>query len=246
MYLTRKVNTADNIRLFCFPYAGVGASSFDVCHDYLSSGFSAYPIQLPGRENRIYEEPHVQMGLLVQELFDELEETLCEKPFAFFGHCLGAFIAYELSCLISQVLEIQPIHFFISGCPAPQKHHIESPLHQLSPKEFLERIQQIEGPQTAGPVGSGVANILFPCLKADFILYETYQFQPRNKLHCAMSLYGGQNDHYVEFSDMALWQELTDGPCYKEQFQGSHFYLHEQMPQVMSRIDARLAAISCN
>src|SRR5438094_5975985 len=84
------------LRLFCFPYAGGGASIFRTWLNAFPSEIEVCPIQLPGRENRLLEPPFTQLPLLVQTLADALRLCL-DLPFAFFGHSLGALISFELA-----------------------------------------------------------------------------------------------------------------------------------------------------
>ena len=78
-------------RLFCFPHAGGGASQpLDL------SGWAAVPVRLPGRESRLAEAPFERMGPLVAALADNIEPYL-DRPFAFFGHSMGAVVAFELA-----------------------------------------------------------------------------------------------------------------------------------------------------
>ncbi len=43
------------VRLFCFPYAGAGASVFHGWQAALRGGIAVCPVQPPGRENRLRE-----------------------------------------------------------------------------------------------------------------------------------------------------------------------------------------------
>ncbi|HET8840857.1 MAG TPA: thioesterase domain-containing protein, partial [Ktedonobacteraceae bacterium] len=77
------------LRLFCFPYAGGCASIFRTWIGHLPSEVEVCPIQLPGRENRWKETPLTNLSELIQEILQSLPPYL-DKPFAFFGHSMGA------------------------------------------------------------------------------------------------------------------------------------------------------------
>src|SRR5579872_7031205 len=82
-------------RLFCFHYAGGGASIFRPWIGKLSDQVELIAVQLPGRENRL-DEPLVHaMELVTGPLADALPPLL-DKPFALFGHSTGALICFEL------------------------------------------------------------------------------------------------------------------------------------------------------
>lgn len=85
----------DRATLFCFPFAGGGASAYNSWVQKMKDKVTVCPIQLPGREERIMEKPYNNMT----DMLDELEETIwkCIRgPYAFWGHSMGGKIAYEL------------------------------------------------------------------------------------------------------------------------------------------------------
>ena len=98
-----KPNPAVVARLFCFPYAGGGASVFvswsDVVRQQrheigLGAEIDICRVELAGREDRISEPPLTSVSALASEAVVALS-PLFDMPFAFFGHSLGAVIAYE-------------------------------------------------------------------------------------------------------------------------------------------------------
>src|SRR5450759_4546174 len=100
----RKPNPQARLRLFCFPYAGTGASIFRTWSDGLPAEVEVCPVEFPGRGTRLMETPFTQLSPLVQALAQALV-PLMDKPFAFFGHSLGALVGFELarqlrSCLL--------------------------------------------------------------------------------------------------------------------------------------------------
>ena len=48
---------SQNITLFCFPFAGGGASAYNSWVQKMKDTITVCPIQLPGREERIMEKP---------------------------------------------------------------------------------------------------------------------------------------------------------------------------------------------
>jgi len=90
-----KPNPRANVRLFCFPYAGGGASIFRTWANDVPTGVEVCPVQLPGRESRLIEQPFTRLSSLVQALAQAISPYL-DVPFAFFGHSMGALISFEL------------------------------------------------------------------------------------------------------------------------------------------------------
>src|SRR5215468_1525465 len=82
------------LRLFCFPYAGGGAFIYRDWHRILPASIGVYAAQLPGRGDRLAEAPYLDLPALIEPLTEAIRSHL-DKPFAFFGHSMGALIAFE-------------------------------------------------------------------------------------------------------------------------------------------------------
>ena len=78
-------NPGVTLRLFCFPYAGAGASVYRRWRARLPTWIHLCPIQLPGREERIREAPFTNMDALCAALLPALAPYL-DMPVALFGH----------------------------------------------------------------------------------------------------------------------------------------------------------------
>ena len=96
LWLIRKqANPNAHIRLFCFPYAGGGASVFQNWLNYCPKQVELWAIQLPGRETRLQETAITSLKSLINRLIPILTPYL-DQPYAFFGHSMGSLISFEL------------------------------------------------------------------------------------------------------------------------------------------------------
>jgi surfactin synthase thioesterase subunit len=101
-------------RLFCFPYAGGGASFFRTWRERLGPDIEVCAIQLPGREDRLTEPPFENLSSLIDVLAEVLYPYL-DFPFAFFGHSLGSLISFELTRRLRRQKAPCPLQLFVSG-----------------------------------------------------------------------------------------------------------------------------------
>jgi surfactin synthase thioesterase subunit len=89
----------DTVPLLCVPHAGGGASAY---RPWMRAGIpgvpwvSVVPVRLPGREQRMGEAPCSNLGLLLETALAALTGIFA-RPFALFGHSMGALIAFELA-----------------------------------------------------------------------------------------------------------------------------------------------------
>src|ERR1041385_982226 len=84
------------LRLFCFPYAGGGTNIYRSWAAKLPPQVDVCPVQLPGRGHRIREASYTNVPTLTKALAEAIRPFL-NQPFAFFGHSMGAILAFELA-----------------------------------------------------------------------------------------------------------------------------------------------------
>ena len=163
---------------------------------------------------------------MVRDLATELR-TYCQKPFALFGHSLGALIAFELARLL-QSEALLPVHLFLSGYGAPHLPGKLPPMHHLDDAGFLAALQELGTTPPAVLADEELLALLLPMLRADFSVYEQYQFQAAEPLPIPITLLGGKRDPLVTPEMLAAWQVHSRQPGGMHLFAGDHFYLQGQ------------------
>ncbi|MFC1546766.1 SDR family NAD(P)-dependent oxidoreductase, partial [bacterium] len=112
------------MRIFCFPHLGIGASLYEEWQNIIGNDIEVCAIQFPGRELRAGEKPITNLGVLNQELAKNILHLL-DRPFAFYGHCIGSNIAFDFSYYLERVYDIKPKYIFIGGS---MPHYQDNPL----------------------------------------------------------------------------------------------------------------------
>jgi medium-chain acyl-[acyl-carrier-protein] hydrolase len=234
-----EADTQTNLRLFCFPFAGAGASIYSNWHRYLPKNFEVCPIQLPGREERLSEKPIVDIMSMVAELGEILKPYLAQ-PFALFGHSMGALICFELTRHLRKLKLPMPESLFISGRPAPQLQQTKPLTYNLPDLEFIEELRKIQG--TPEPVlqNNELMELLIPLLRADFELCQTYQYIHEPPLNCPFFIFGGFADSYVSQESLVYWQDQTTYPIQLKMFEGDHFFITNNQLSLLQTISKYL------
>jgi medium-chain acyl-[acyl-carrier-protein] hydrolase len=226
-------------RLFCFHYAGSGASIFRHWSKRLSSEIELLAMQLPGRENRIDEPLLHSIEHVTAELAAALAPLL-DKPFAFFGHSSGAVIGFALARLLRERGLPQPRLLIASAENAPQIR--PSVLrHRLSDPEFVEVIRRCEGTPDALLRSAAMLELLLPRLRADAAVYETYRYELKAPLDYPIVVFYGVDDTLVDGLGLAGWKTQTRHGVRRYGFPGGHFFLHEAEAAVVDQVDRELA-----
>jgi medium-chain acyl-[acyl-carrier-protein] hydrolase len=235
----RKPNPQARLRLFCFPYAGTGAAIFRNWSDGLPEDIEVCPVQFPGRGTRQMESPFTQLRPLVQALAHDLVPLL-DRPFAFFGHSLGALVGFELARELSKQAGVQPVRLFVSGDRAPQLPSRHRPIHTLPAGEFLDELRRLNGTPSQVLENLELMQIMLPVLRADFSVYESYVYATEPPLKCFISGFGGLQDDRVSRTDLEAWRDQTSDSFSLRMFPGDHFYLNSTRPLLLQLLSQEL------
>lgn len=221
-----KQNPNPKLRLFCFPYAGGGASLFRLWDENLPGEIEVCPVQFPGRESRIREPLFEALNPLIEKLAQVLSPGF-DIPFAFFGYSLGALVAFELSRWIRKTKNILPAKIIVAACPAPHLPETHPPIHELPREEFVRSLREMDGTPDAVFLDPELIDFFIPLLRADFKIYETYRYQSQAPLNCPISAYGGLADDSVTMEATQAWEEHTSASFIRRMFPGNHYFLRE-------------------
>src|SRR5579872_609729 len=224
----RKPSPKARLRLFCFPYAGAGALIFRTWSDGLPADVEVCPVQLPGRGTRLMERPFIHLSPLVEALAQALAPLL-DKPFAFFGHSLGALVAFELTRRIRREYGVHPARLFVSAGRAPQTPRGGPTIHALPEKELLAELRMLNSVPSQLLEHEELMAIMLPLLRADFSVYETYVYANEPPLNCPISAFGGLQDQRVKDCDLEAWRVQTSVSFSRRMFPGDHFFLKQPL-----------------
>jgi surfactin synthase thioesterase subunit len=228
-------NRQAHLRLFCFPYAGGGASIFRTWGDSLPAEIQVCPIQLPGREDRLGEAALTRLSTLIKTLLPLLKPEL-DVPFALFGHSLGGLVCFELVRELRKQGLPLPAHLLISGCRPPQTPDQSPPIHRLADHQFIEALHRLNGTPEEVLQNTELMQLLLPGLRADFALLETYFYATQPPLACPISVFGGLEDTQVTPDQLKGWQEQTEADFSLTLLPGDHFFLRQSKNELLSAI----------
>ncbi|MCL1471393.1 thioesterase II family protein [Argonema antarcticum] len=237
-----KPNPQAKLRLFCFHYAGGGALSFRSWTDSLPSCIEVCPIELPGRGFRLLETPFTEIEPVIETLTLTILSSL-NKPFAFFGHSMGALVSFELARRLRKEYNQSPVHLFMSGHRAPQIPDRDPPIHALPEPEFLRQLCRYNGTPKAVLENAELMELLLPTLRADFAVVETYVYSQESPLDCPIAVFGGLEDWKVGVEELEAWRKQTNAAFSLEMFPGDHFFLHSAQTLLLQSLSQLLSAV---
>jgi medium-chain acyl-[acyl-carrier-protein] hydrolase len=217
-------NVDARLRLVCFSYAGGNASHFLRWQRDLHPQAELVICQLPGRGARLFETPYDNMDDLVRDLATAVA-ALVDKPLVFFGHSLGAKVAYELGLAMQRRA--------LPACAAPFRPREIPPIHALPDAEFIAAMGRLGGTPAQILRNAELMALCLPALRADYKLVETYLNTSRQVVAGRLTLLGGAEDYLVSPELLSEWGTLYEKVIEACWFSGGHFFINEKSDQVL-------------
>jgi medium-chain acyl-[acyl-carrier-protein] hydrolase len=233
------------LRLLCFPYAGSAAAVYRPWVDLFGPHVDVCPVELPGRGVRTAEPLLRDMKRMADSLLEAIEALPPEVPLAFFGHSMGARIAFELACRLGPRVR----HLFASGSASPDVAPRlgggpgAKTIAQLSDEEFRLRLRVMGGTPVEILDDDALMERALPVVRSDFILVERYRAAPHAQLSVPITVLRGEQDAMVDLSDAERWQLRTNAAFRLLEIPGGHFFLEEQRALVVREVMRDLAAL---
>lgn len=232
------------LRLVCFAHAGGSAGAYRPWCQLLPDSVELWAVQLPARANRLKEAPITRMGDIVDGVVQALRPLL-DRPYALFGHSMGAVLANEVARQLRHAGAPLPSHLFASGRRPPHWPNPDEPLHVLGDAAFVAEIQRRYGgipPEVAAH--QELMEMLLPSLRADIHALENH-LPPAGRLPlaCPVSVFGGSDDPLTPHEHLEGWHAESTGPVRVRVMPGDHFYLHQQREALLGELCASLAPL---
>ncbi len=231
-----KPNPQSRLRLFCFPYAGGTAAVFRSWAQYLPSEIELCAVQYAGRGSRLAEPLGEDVMAVLNGVYQDLQPFL-KKPFAFFGHSMGALVSYEFARRLQQEEQPGPFQVFVSGCSAPHVRELKS-TYNLPEPEFIAELRHLQGTPEEVLDNAELMQLMMPIIRADFKVSQTYEYVPGPPLECPIRAFGGLKDETVPREEVEAWSEHTRGSFRAQMLPGDHFFVNTSQ-SLLTRIIAQ-------
>jgi len=234
---------SDGRLLFCFPYAGVGASSYRQwprrIGDVQISG-----LQPPGRENRLREAPHRTHAAFAADLADALTPYL-DREYFFAGHCGAVPYALDTIAELDRRGLPLPTRLIASSWGAPDAG-LYGPLNfaDLATVDLVAETMSLFG-RAGAPIRRDFAELAAGVLRTDLEVQRGYRFEPGRRVPVPVTVVAWTRDDVVPPELVAPgWQRCAE--VTHELLDGAHLdFLHcpdvlrESLPRWLSAPQAQ-------
>jgi len=237
-------NPRAEARSFFFPYAGGGPAAFSKWIADLPHELEGWVAHYPGRGSRHREPPIRDLASLAASLSQAIQPLL-DRPFFFFGHSLGALVAFELARLLRHNNLHQPKILFVSACGAPHLPDPHPVIHALPDTEFLEAVKGFNGLPSEFLDLPEALQLLLPTLRADLEAMESFHYaEEEHPLSSPIVVFGGLDDPRVSRERLEGWSSHTNSGFKSHYFPGDHFFLNTARESIIASIAAEMSSTS--
>lgn len=228
-------------RLVCFPHAGGAASYYHSLSQVLAPRIEVLAVQYPGRQDRRHERLIDDIG--------ELADRICavipgrnEPPCAFFGHSMGATVAFEVARRLRLQHLAGPEWLFVSGRRAPSRARAGT-VHLRDDRGLVAELRRLGSTDPRILSDPELLATILPATRNDYRAIETYTCPPGATVDCPITALIGDADQQTPLDDAIAWREHSTAAFDVQVLPGGHFYLDSCRPQVADSIAAALASI---
>lgn len=221
------------VQIFCFPPGGGDPRTFLDWQEGLDGIAQVEAVCMPGRSLRSDERAPERLVDVAAGAAEAIAAA-ADRPFLFFGHSMGAIVAFETARRLGP--GAGPRHLVASGSNAPVHNPSEYIVWSDGnhgrvfareaasflglPAEFLEADDEVQ-------------ELLLADLRADVHLIAEYRYEAGPPLDLGITVICGRDDPHVDRAGVAGWQAESRQDVAVHWTGGDHFYLDKDPAPVL-------------
>ncbi|WP_129306072.1 alpha/beta fold hydrolase [Streptomyces sp. L2] len=227
-------------RLICFPHAGGSASFYFPVAKALTPGIDVLVVQYPGRQERRREPLIDNVPELADLAFEEVRQY-ADRPLYFFGHSMGATVAFEIARRFAGAGLPAPARLFASARRAPSRTRADR-VHTRDDEGVIRELRRLSGTDDRVLGNEEIMRLALPVLRNDYKAVETYRADPGARIDSPVTVLTGDSDPNTTLDEARAWSAHTTAACDVQVFAGGHFYLVDRQREVLDAITTGIGA----
>ncbi|MCY7295220.1 thioesterase II family protein [Alteromonas sp. a30] len=237
------MSTANTINFFAVPYAGgIAESTYGKWQVPLGDRFKVIPLEPAGHGRRMNEPFTDSMQATVDDLFPRIKPLIEQgTPWVIYGHSMGTIIAYELIRRVIDEGLPQPLGLYISGRNGPEHRYTEPDYHILNDEKLAEELKKVDGSPKELFEFPSLLQTFLPIIRNDYKVIENYRHKsPAIQIDGFITAFFSDNDKLVSRDVFEHWGNYCKGRFSVHEFEGHHFFIHDDYPKICELIKADL------
>ncbi len=225
--------------LYCLPFSGGSSYSYRDLETAADGRFRVEAIELAGHGRRMAEPLATSVAALVDDAAIQIA-PIHGVPYAFYGHSLGALLAYHLAMRFLGGGGPKPVHLFVSGKQGPSVSRTEPSRHLLAEAPFLDELRRLGGAPEEVLMDRELMELFLPILRADFEAVDTYMHASAPPLSIPITAFLGDCDE-ATVEEAQAWERETTAQFRLHVLPGDHFFVHDHWPAICDTMAGILA-----
>ncbi|MBZ5623349.1 MAG: alpha/beta fold hydrolase [Acidobacteriia bacterium] len=242
-FVRKKQRPHAPLQLFCFTYAASSAQLFYSWCDHVPDWIEVSGFELPGHGPRMGESPLDNYEEAALSIADTLEPVL-DRPYAIFGHCLGAALGYEATRLLRNRGARQPLHLFSSGARGPHLGIPIADVESMNDDELIEHLRQAYDAPIEFLTHPEMRPLFLPMVRADARMTQNYRYIPGPPVTYPITAVAGEEDPFVSQNQLEAWRHHTTEECKTRRYPGGHFFFIDAAAQLLSHFTTELEPLA--
>jgi surfactin synthase thioesterase subunit len=221
-------------RLYIFPHAGGSPSFYVPFAKEFSADIKRIAVQYPGGQNGRTTVPSI--AALAGTLYGVLARG-SDGPVAFFGHSMGALVAFEVARQFESAGK--PIcALFVSSCAAPGRMRSEY-FRDMSDDELVKFLVDLSGTDPKVLENKDFLEMILPPLRGYYNAIAGYTCDAQATVSCPIHAFVGTDDRLASRDSVSGWADHTTAGFTVRVFEGNHFYFAEHLVDVVTEVETK-------
>lgn len=229
------------IDLYCLPCAGASATMYMRWRRLLPSWINVVPVELPGRGMRMGEPCLESFNDLVSLICDDIRHRL-PKKWAFFGHSMGALLAFGVADRLRMHGHVMPLTLFASASPAPSRRNADRIPDTNDDAALIADMHQQGGTPSELFENPELLQMTLDTLRSDYRVCQSYRHVPSEPFDFPITVLAGRQDD-IELNRIEAWWDETEQGFSLHWFDGGHFFIKDKENHVLRVIEKNLTEL---
>ena len=222
-----------------FHHAGGDKYSFNNYKNALGSHFEVYNFELPGRGDRFSEPLINNIFDAADDIYGQINDLLNDNYF-FLGNSMGGMIALLILNRLRNENATLPRHLFLASRKSPDAYTNLESISNVDSDAFWQIVDRYGGIPEALKQSGELKELYEPIIRADFEALENYGTIEMEALPINVTIMNGLKDEMIKSEELQTWNKYFSKKMEYLEFDGGHFFLFEEMENVLPIILSKL------